>query len=75
MTTKTTSRSKIKDVSETLGKVEDVKGTKIMDEGQEILIPENRYFMMGDNRGNSVDSRSLGFVERQDIVGKIAFEY
>jgi signal peptidase I len=34
------------------------------------MIPEDYYFMMGDNRDESYDSRFWGLVKRGDIYGK-----
>lgn len=35
-----------------------------------VTIPKGKYFMMGDNRDNSADSRYFGFVDRNRIVGQ-----
>jgi signal peptidase I len=35
-----------------------------------VVVPEGMYFMMGDNRDNSADSRYFGFVPRRDIIGR-----
>lgn len=36
-------------------------------------IPEDMYLVLGDNRGNSMDSREIGLIKKSDIKGKVFF--
>jgi signal peptidase I len=51
---------------------EEYRDTKSM---MEIVVPEDAYFMMGDHRSISSDSREFGPVERSLIYGKAVFVY
>ena len=40
-----------------------------------LVVPPNDYWVMGDNRAGSSDSRDWGFVPRQNIIGRAALVY
>lgn len=43
--------------------------------GQEIVVPSGHYFVLGDNRDNSLDSRYFGFVPASAVRGRPLFVY
>jgi len=44
-------------------------------EGDDVLVPPNGYFAMGDNRDVSYDSRYWGFIPRSNVIGRPMFIY
>ncbi len=44
-------------------------------ENGDLVVPSGKYFMMGDHRHGSLDSRFWGFVPRENILGRPLFNY
>jgi len=44
-------------------------------QGEDIVVPPNNYFGMGDNRDESYDSRYWGFIPKENLVGRPLFIY
>ncbi len=55
--------------------IQEVNDIQLFDNTQAFTIPEGHYFMMGDNRDNSRDSRSssVGVVPIENFIGKAQF--
>ena len=50
-------------------------GGSFLAEGNTVTVPQDSYFVMGDNRSGSSDSREWGFVPFKSIIGKSFFVY
>jgi len=53
----------------------DSESLKQRDNMSKIIVPANKYFVMGDNRDRSYDSRFWGSIEKEKIKGKALFIY
>ncbi|MDO8451739.1 MAG: signal peptidase I [bacterium] len=50
-------------------------GESFLHEGQEITVPPEHYFVVGDNRPHSSDSREFGPVSKEEFIGKAFLRY
>lgn len=46
---------------------------KVSDGVYEYHVPQDSIFVMGDNRNNSTDSRTIGFISNDDVMGHVIF--
>ncbi len=51
------------------------QGGEFIQEGETVIVPPDSYFILGDNRSRSSDSRNFGFVSRKSIISEVAFCY
>ena len=54
-------------------KLKDKYGSGLTSDFEPIEVPKNSYFVMGDNRENSKDSRYIGPINKKEIKGKTSF--
>uniref|UniRef100_UPI00403F8643 signal peptidase I n=1 Tax=Sporosarcina sp. FSL W8-0480 TaxID=2954701 RepID=UPI00403F8643 len=41
----------------------------------EVIVPKGQLFVLGDNRRNSTDSRVIGCIDQESVVGKVGFRF
>ncbi|HUQ84699.1 MAG TPA: nickel-type superoxide dismutase maturation protease [Candidatus Limnocylindrales bacterium] len=59
-------------------KIGDIIAVKDPGDGKTIIkriseVKNNKYFVLGDNKEHSTDSRKFGMLDRQNIIGKVIF--
>jgi signal peptidase I len=57
------------------GELSEVTSSDVRERYGPVTVPPNQYFMMGDNRDNSQDSRYWGFMPRENVKGKALVIY
>ncbi|MBI3577704.1 signal peptidase I [Candidatus Gottesmanbacteria bacterium] len=50
-------------------------GGSYLHEGADIVVPPGKYFVMGDNRPHSSDSREFGPIPKEDFIGRAILRY
>jgi len=50
-------------------------GSTFLKDSETLTVPENSYFLLGDNRTVSLDSRTWGFIPEKDLIGKPVIVY
>lgn len=50
-------------------------GGSFLQEGAEIVVPSGKYFVSGDNRPHSADSREFGPIAKEDFIGEAILRY
>lgn len=63
-----------KKVEENFTHTNDTRDFKLGDIGYQ-KIPGDKYFVVGDNRNNSMDSRMIGLVDKDQILGSVSFRF
>ncbi len=69
------SRSIFEEIHQGDGKYNGYMALGLLETGSTVEVPENMYFALGDNSGNSLDSRNFGFVPEHAVVGRPVMIY
>ena len=67
--------NKLFDESLYLSQTVKTHGEQFLHEEETVVVPKNSYFVMGDNRPNSSDSREFKFITKDKIIGRSLFVY